>query len=283
MALVRHVQVMASTHEDAHGERYDKKWLDDMVESMPTRWPLHQRHDMALPTVGYVENPRVVPDPDSDGDWLLVAEVEYDDSTVPPDLNGFSWSVTQGMFANCPDPEISIYLPWPLYNDQQEVDRFLGLPGKVGVGKWIKKSLSPEQIALIQVVCAVATVTQPLWYPFWEKYAQEVLWPNIQSALTGLRSLWARGITTDLSPRMWNMDGTECRGYLVPDRGAEEASFSKDALAKGMQALAAAIQSANEKEHRNLRMVKAVYEKNKGAYRVFHIEYDDGTAIHLVA
>lgn len=283
MAIAKHSQVLASTHQDAHGERYDKSFLEDMANSMPTRWPLHQRHDMSLPTLGYVSDPRVISDPKSPGHWLLEADVEYDDDTFPPDFQGFSWSATQGMLANCPEDEveIEIYLPWPLYNNKKEIDQFLGLPAKVGVGKWIKKSISPEYIALINVASAVTTITQPLWYPFWEKYSQDVLYPRIQRIRKGLGSLWQRGMTTDLCPRLTNIDGSECKGYLIPDRARNAESYSKNALHSGIMALVDKIKDVNEQEHRNLRTVKAVYERKSRAYRVFHIEYDDGSTVHF--
>ncbi len=149
MGLSLHDQTLASTREDSHGEKYSKAFLEDMLATAPLRAPIHQQHDMSLPTLGWINNFRLLPDPDQEGKWRLVGDIHLEGDAPPRDLHGYSWSATRRTSANCEKPRFDLYLPWPHYNDTALNEWLLDQPEDLGVGKWIKKSLRrlPDRIA----------------------------------------------------------------------------------------------------------------------------------------
>lgn len=179
-------QVLGSTHGgsaegDAHGERYDRAFFEDLLRGMPSRMPLHQHHDMSLPPIGFISDFRLVPSETQPGHWNFVADVEFDESSDPPDMGGFSWSATVGVIKP-DDPRGAIFLPYPLYNDQELMSGLAALDGRLAVGKWVKKG---ERVALFALL---VSVTNLVLGPWWKKTYDEKVHPFLGQVVAGLRS-----------------------------------------------------------------------------------------------
>ena len=78
-----HTQTLGGTSLDLQGERLTKAFLEQYcAAAYGKRVPLHREHDMARPTVGYIENIRLVPDADHAGEWRLVGDVSLEEGEL---------------------------------------------------------------------------------------------------------------------------------------------------------------------------------------------------------
>ena len=137
-------QPVLSTREDSQGEKRTKEFLDEIVQSMPQRFPVGQHHDMGKQHCGYMQNFRVVPVPKADDEWMIIADIELDSGTVGEAIGGFSYGFAANYRQNADQVETAVYLPHPYYNNEQIINELLLAPIPLQVGKWHKKAVDPR-------------------------------------------------------------------------------------------------------------------------------------------
>ncbi len=140
-------RILGGTRLDSQGECFTKEDLERYCSKAQGRQYLHTEHDMALEPSGFVENLRVVPAEEVDGEWNLVGDVTVLSGTVTDAMKGFSISLTQRVITR-EDSDAGIFLPYPFYNDADYLEDFAA-DKNLDVGKWIKKSADPTIWALL--------------------------------------------------------------------------------------------------------------------------------------
>jgi hypothetical protein len=166
-------QTLASTREDRHGERVSKEVLEAYCTAARGRRPLNEQHDMRRRTVGWIENLRVVPDPDAEGEWALKGDVYCTSADLGTALKGFSISFFQGL-AGPAEPERAIYVPYPHYNDKQFIDSLAEDDEALHVGKVVRKALDESTVAVL--ISLVLFVLGPEWQHVYDERVR----PNLE-------------------------------------------------------------------------------------------------------
>ena len=203
-------QPVLSTARDAQGETRTKKFLEDVVKSMKGRFPLGQHHDMVSPYCGYMENLRVVAAPDAQDEWLIIADISLESGKITDAIGGFSYSFTASHRNNKADPETSIYLPFPYYNDEALIDELLRADTPLAVGKWHKKSADSGTIALI-----VSFILFGLAPP-WQKLYDSRVHPALVALIRKLKEGTAAGLQYHYGFVVKDTAGRRANVYLIP-------------------------------------------------------------------
>lgn len=264
-------QIVASTKEDLHGEVRSRDFLQELVNSYPPRMPLHQRHDLSLDTVGYIENYRLVEDESSAGHFHIVADITITAGELDSDLRGFSISFLEQMHCNTEQPSLLVYLPHPLYNDHEFIEELIDEFPDILVGKFVKKQFDPTIVGLIGTGIAL------LLAPEWDIQYKQRIRPALLQLRKVLHKLLARGISADLMQRSVGPNGEDIDLVLIPQRGNEDVCLSDLAVEEGIR-LAFAFLSSDERSNMvGARRVKLYYGPQSSRYILTHVEYRDGT------
>jgi hypothetical protein len=268
-------QIIAGTGLDNHGESYSKEFFQELLESMPNRMPLHAKHVVGAKTCGFLENFRIVPHGD---DWVVIADVYIEKGAVSPDLQGFSFSVTKQMAGNLDQGLYSIYLPYPHYNDQKFIDELLSGEPELMIGKWIKKGLTDLEIGLI------ASVILLFVGPEWDIQYRNHVRPALEKLLSYVPKLRSKGIPVDLVQQI-DFKGNTAQLYFVIDKTSEaleRQSTRIDCFEAGYRNAINFIENDLKCNEIGAQRVKLFFDSKEGEYKVFHIQYNDGTDVHIV-
>lgn len=267
-------QIVAGTGLDNHGENYTKDFFQELIESTPNRMPLHSRHVMGAKTSGFLENFRLVPRGD---EWVVIADVYIEKGCADPDLQGFSFSVTKEMTGKLEQGLYSIYLPYPYYNDQKFIDELLSGEPDLMIGKWIKKGLTDLEIGLIaSVICLVVG-------PEWDVQYRKHVRPALEKVLSYLPKLRSKGIPADLVQQIDFM-GNTTQLYFVIDKTSEaleRQSTSIDCFEAGYRNAINFIENDPKCKKIGAQRIKVFFDSQESEYKVFHIQYNDGTDVHI--
>ena len=160
-------QVLSNTRRDSQGEQLSPEDLHAFLNRLPARMPLHQHHDNTLPICGEMTNFRILPDPEDPKHLVLVCDVTYDDEKIQGPTAGFSWSAVTEAKCRSAQPAYSLYLPFPLYNDQRLIDTLMSADPTLAVGKYVKKNTTPALVALL------VFAAKPLWDTIYKQLFEE--------------------------------------------------------------------------------------------------------------
>ncbi|WP_322077618.1 hypothetical protein [Burkholderia cepacia] len=267
-------QIIAGTGLDKHGENYSKQFFEDLLEQIPNRMPLSTRHDMGAETSGFLENFQIIP---HGAEWVVTADVYIKKGSANPDLKGFSFSVIKNMAGNLEQPLFNIYLPYPHYNDQAFVDELLSGEPDLMIGKWIKKGFTDLEIGLI------ASTAFLILSPEWDIQYKSHVRPALEKILSYIPRLKRKGIPVDLVQQI-EFKGSIVQIYFVIDRSSEALEKESTNIEYFQTGYSNAINflSSDEKcrtigAHR----VKVFYDSKEKEYKVFHIQYSDGSDAHI--
>jgi hypothetical protein len=159
-------QTVGSTHIDSQGEKIPKRILEKFAQQ--ERLPLSQNHQPEKPSIGYMENFRVVPDAANEGEWLLKADIYFTEEPTDIEivLGGFSWSITEIIeeYKTPIDSGYAVYLPYPYYDDEVLLCKLHNEDEHLSLGRWYKKSADPATISL--AVSFILFVISPVWTKF---------------------------------------------------------------------------------------------------------------------
>lgn len=257
--------VLASTNEDAQGERFSRDQLQALVQAYP-RMPINIGHDLGRQSVAYAENLRL----EQVGDmWRVVAEIC---SEIPLANMGLSISATS-MLHDASEAAIRCYLPYPAYNDRN-LAGVLAEQGDISVGRLQKKGLTGTEIGLIVAVTAL------LIGPEWTIQYQERIRPQIIRALSLIRShLKPRGVDADIRISLQRRGAGTIDLILIPDRYASTSGQEPNAID---EAIEQAIGFATHHERQDIKRLRSVFYPDRSRYEIINVEYADGTDLNIV-
>lgn len=263
-------QVVASTCGDLQGEDLTRNELEEYVARAPGRMPLRQRHDLALEVVGYLENLRVEEDADHAGCYKLLADIEVTVSDLAPDLRGFSVAFLAEIDRNTASPHLFIYLPRPLYRDEELVQSILNEEPSVCVGKFVKKQLDPVSIGLI------ATAVVLIVGPEWEIQYRERVRPALIRLLKLLPKLNERGASADLMQMVEDLHENQVQVVFLPERGKEASCLAPALVEQGLAVAKFFLNSDPKSSAVGVRRMTLRWRPEQPPYRIAHVEYLDG-------
>lgn len=271
-------QTVGSTNVDSQGERIPKHILEGIAKNDQTI--LYQNHQPEKPSIGYMNNFKVVPDPKVDGEWLLKADIYFYEKPedVEIALGGFSWSLTELIeeYKTNKTASYAMYLPWPYYNDKLLLDELRNTDESLVLGRWYKKSADPTTISLI--VCFVLFGLSPAW----DKFFNEVLWPKLSDVFSSIPKLRKKGMQRADLIQIAEIKHHQVNIYFIPEAGKEATCYSKNKLKQGFKEIYEFSENDPKAVNPGYQTVKLYWNADSMKYRLFHIELKDGTAINVI-
>jgi hypothetical protein len=258
-------QKIAGTSLDSQGERLaldDLKAYCDFCRGR--RVPLHQKHSMGEPTLGYIENVRLIADESGDG-WSVIGDVAVTQGTLPDDLRGFSVSFTAPL-VEAEDPEFLLYIPYPHYNDREFVEE-LASDRSVKVGKWVKKSAEVSEFAIFGLAIS-------FWLrPVWDDLYKNDLSPRIRRFLSeSWPKLQSKGLALE-HVQIVIHSGREIELRFIPDRGREEACLSPEQIQSGIKLVAGYLDESHSQEAPVIERIVLRYAADSRCYEIARVEH----------
>jgi len=231
--------------------------------------PLNQHHDMSMPSPGYAENLRVVPDPDSHDDWYLVGDVRFEGDRLRLPIGGFSISFTELIRTGRDQELFRIYLPYPHHQDEQFVEALFE-DGFTAVGRVAKKGAETDTIAVI------ATVVVAVLAPIWDQTYKTHIAPHVERFFRAkFGPMRQRGLGANFLQHL-SYDGHEAQVMLVPARGNEEHCFSIEKTTSAMLK-AHEYLIGLDKGHVRVSKIYFVFDTERDSYEMFEIVFADGS------
>jgi hypothetical protein len=268
-------QTIGSTREDLHGERMSKEFLEKIAADWGRRKPLHQHHDMSKETIGYMENFRVVPDEECDGEWCLKADIYITSDNVDEAMRGFSYSYIEVVWGNKKNYKHAIYLPYPHYNDESFITELLSSSEDLAVGKLIQKQLEPLTIGLITT--SIAFLLGPEWANTYNKHVR----PRIKSLFSYIPKLKKKNISPEFYQHVQGLKGEVFQVHYIPDRSKEIESLNDEYIYEGLKLVDKFINEDAKSRSIGVKRIKLYFDSMSSAYKLFHVEYIDGTDLHI--
>ena len=268
-------QIIAGTRMDGHGERRSKEFFEHLIASFPPRTPLHQQHDMAAETLGYMENFRLVPDKNEPDEWNVIADVYLTSDNIDEALRGFSYSALETIGGNVESPLYYVYLPYPTYNDAAFISELISEESELLAGRWIKKAL--DQSTLIGLIATGVALSLS---PEWDIQYKENIRPAIKRLLSFVPRLKEKGVSPDLIQCAVGHHGEAIQVYFIPDRSDEIGSFSDEHLLAGLNTVKVFLNIDNKSKSVGVARIKLYFDKLRYRYVLFHVQYLDGTDEH---
>ncbi|MBB4725716.1 hypothetical protein [Xanthomonas euvesicatoria] len=219
---------------------------------------------MGEPTLGYIENVRLIADKSGEGGWSVVGDVVITQGTLLDGLKGFSISFTAPLI-DAEDPEFLLYIPYPHYNDREFVED-LASDSSVKIGKWIKKSAEISELAIFGL-------TISFWLrPVWDDLYKNDLSPRIRKFLSGSwPKLKAKGLTLEHLQVVIH-SGREIELRFIPDRGKEEACLSPEQIQGGIRLVAEYLDENNQQEAPVIERIVLRYATDSRCYEIARVE-----------
>lgn len=261
-------QKIAGTALDSQGERLA---LDDLMAYRDfcegKRVPLHQEHSMGEPTLGYIENVRLVQDGSDVESWSVIGDVIVTQGSLPEGLNGFSISFTAPL-VEVEHPEFLLYIPYPHYNDATFVAELASNP-RMKIGKWIKKSAEATEVAIFGLSVSF------LLAPVWDDLYKNDLSPRIKSFIAeGWPKLRSKGMTLEHVQQVIH-SGRVVELRFIPERGKEEACLSPEQIQAGIRLVAKYLDENHSQESAAIVRIVMRYETALRGYEILRIEHQE--------
>jgi hypothetical protein len=267
-------QTLASTNLDTQGERLSKAFLVRFCEQMNgQRFPVHQQHDMSMPVAGYIENARIVEDPNHPGEYQLVGDVYVEAGTIADVLGGFSISGME-MLRRSESGTALVYVPFPQYNDPELMAELIADPD-LNVGRWIKKAAEPIGWIVLGSVLAFAVT------PVWDDVYKRKIAPRIDELLDRLLPLFKRkNLATELVQIVLFKD-VEVEVRILPVKGKEAICLQSSQVNQGMGAVVAFLGNDQKANNVGVKRIVIFFDNGVSAYKIHRIEYADGAVQHV--
>jgi hypothetical protein len=220
---------------------------------------------MGEPTLGYIENVRLIADSTGEEGWSVVGDVVITQGTLPDGLKGFSISFAAPL-VDSEDPEVLLYIPHPHYNDRYFVED-LASDSSVKVGKWVKKSAEISELAIFGLAVS-------FWLrPVWDDLYKNDLSPRIRKFLSGSwPKLKARGLTLE-HVQVVIHSGREIELRFIPDRGKVEACLSPEQIQGGIRLVAEYLDEISQQEAPAIERIVLRYATESRCYEITRVEH----------
>ncbi len=269
-------QTIGSTHVDSQGEKFPKCILDNIAQRKQT--PISQNHQPERPSIGYMDNFRVIQDPKNNHEWLLKADLYYYEKPKDFAVGGISWSSVEliGEYKATKKSSCAIYLPWPYYNNKLLLDELRNTDESLSIGRWYKKSADPTTISLIVGFVLFA------FSPVWNKIFDNVIWPRLSKVFSVLPSLRKKGIQRFDFVQLVEIKQHQVNVYLIPEAEEEVGCFSKENVTQGLKKIYDYSEKDTKAINPGYRTIKLCWNNNLMKYELFHIEFNDGTAVNVI-
>ena len=268
-------QIIAGTQVDGHGEKRSKEFFESLISSYPQRMPLNQQHDMRKETLGYLENFRLVPSASEADEWNVIADIYITSDDIDDALKGFSFSALETIGGNTTSPLYYVHLPFPVYNDEEFIAGLIDSDDEILVGKWIKKSIDPVTIGL------VATGIALFLGPEWDIQYKSRVRPAMEKLLSLIPKLIEKDVSPDLIQHVvGNLEET-IKVYFVPDRNDVVGSYQERHILPAIGVVRDFLASDDKSKITGVEMAKLYFDKQKNLYTLFHVQYLDGSDIHV--
>lgn len=121
--------MLASTHEDLHGERLEKAELEELLAGMSTPRLVYLDHDPRRPPTARICNDRLLEM--EDGEWAIVSDVEVLDEEAFGRTRGFSISFNRTPVARGTDDPGLIVSFNPRYLERAQLKQVLSEFGRL--------------------------------------------------------------------------------------------------------------------------------------------------------
>lgn len=268
-------QIIGGTREDAQGEKLSKEFLQRFCSLVGgKRSPLHQQHDMAKMTAGFIENVRLVPDTETHGEWRLVGDVSIEEGDVEDLLGGFSISGMEELRRSATATAL-IYLPFPHYNDKDLVAELCS-DTDLTVGKWIKKEANPTAWVVLGSVIALAVT------PIWDDVYKRKIAPRLDDLIKKYRKpLNARGLSLELVQIVLFKD-SEVEVRIIPAKADQAPSLQTEVIQAGLQRVVKFLNVDVKANNVGVNRIVIFYDEGKAEYGLHRVEYHDGYVEHVV-
>lgn len=268
-------QAIGGTREDAQGEKLSKEFLQGFCRYVGgRRIPLHQQHDMARRTAGFIENVRLVPDAEIRGEWRLIGDVSIEEGEVEELLGGFSISGMEELRKSSTATAL-IYLPFPHYNDKDLIAELCS-DTDLTVGKWIKKGADLSAWVVLGSVIAFAVA------PVWDDVYKRKIAPRLDELIKKYREILdARGLSVELV-QIVLFKGAEIEVRIVPTKEQQAACLQTETIQAGLQKVVEFLNADVKANNAGVGRIVIFYDEGKAAYSLHRIEYCDGHVEHVV-
>ncbi|MFK3651039.1 hypothetical protein ACI2IY_21770 [Lysobacter enzymogenes] len=262
-------QRLAGTRLDSQGEKLSLEDLRNYVDfCKDRRVPLHQQHQIGEPTMGFIENIRLVQDDQSDEEWVVIGDVTVESGAFEKGFGGFSISFMAPLVDRA-SATCLLYVPYPHYNNKELIEELAENPN-LKIGKWIKKSAESANHALFGATIAFALT------PVWDHLYKSKIAPVIENFLGDhLKFLAAKNIFLEHIQIVLH-NGHEVELRFIPERGKEQWCFSQQSVMAGISLVAQKIHNNPLAEEHGVQRVVLRYSTSARAYELSRIEYRNG-------
>jgi hypothetical protein len=268
-------QTVASTHIDRNGERLTKAFLEKYAAAMVgAKHPLNSQHDLSRRTAG-IENHRVVPDPSSLGEWLLLADVHLDEDVPIESFGGFSIAGIEMVYVP-ESADAKLLLGYPYYNDA-DLLRELAEDKRLALGKWIRKSAGELELGVLLGSLLAFLVT-----PIWEDMYTRKIAPRIDQLIDlYVKKIQSKGISAELL-QVVGFNGSDVQVHFIPARSLEAKCLRSESVRQGLRVAIDFLQNDGKSNNVGARRIVLFYDEGKAGYALHRIEYSDGDIEHMV-
>lgn len=268
-------QIIAGTQVDRHGEKISKEFFERMLASYPQRLPLSQQHDLKKETLGYLENFRLIPSEEKDGEWNVIADIYITSDNIDEALKGFSFSALETIGGNRTSPLCHIHLPFPTYDDDEFIKDLINSDDDLLVGKWIKKAVDPTTIGL------VATGIALFLGPEWDIQYKSCVRPAMEKLLGHIPKLIEKEVSPDLVQHVVGHLEETIKVYFVPERSDVVGSYQEHHILPAIGVVRDFLEKDDKSKITGVEMAKLYFDKKRDLYVLFHVQYLDGLDIHI--
>lgn len=262
-------QIISSTHVDAHGEKMELDLLRDFAKTINNsgKFPIGQQHDANKAYAGYMENAFIERDLENNGEYFLKADIYCHEKDLEIFLGGFSFSVNIGIKSNSKEPLFGVYLPFPHYNNEEELNKVLEIDEPIKVGKWLKKSGDPATVALITSFVVL------FLGPFWKQVYDEKIAPHVKKILQSDNI--DKSLKRDFVVQVRDKSDNDFSIYFSSDK-KQLRSLDPYIIKAGIQNVFDFLKSDNKAEKTGLSQVRLKYNSAKRKYSILSVTYRNG-------
>jgi hypothetical protein len=266
-------QILGGTREDSQGERLSKAFLQRYCDYVGDgRIPLHQQHDMSKAVAGYIENVRLVPDPEIPSEWCVLGDVYLESGRIEDALGGFSISGME-MIRASETATALVYIPYPHYNDAELISVLSDDPN-LSVGKWIKKDAEPVSWVLLCSVIAFAIT------PIWDDIYKRKIAPRIDNLLEKYQDTFnIKGLRPELVQLVIFHDA-EVEVRIIPDKENNNECLKSDSVKQGLREVVSFLENDQKAGTVGVRRIVIFYNSGMSKYSLHRVEYSDGDVVH---
>jgi len=218
-------------------------------------------------------NFRIVPNPNDPQHSMIVCDVTYDEEKIDGPTGGFSFSALVGGESLSQNPDCCLYLPFPLYQDRELIDRLLKSYPDMAVGKWKKKS------AEMGLLCALLVF---LAKPLWETVYKQCFEQSVVDLIGKLKGELPDDMEIDFVVEIpVSIYQPRPKVIFLPARESVQDMNAVTKLPDGLEAAKAYCERDYFMMAKRISRLRMTFDPASGCYVVLDVQYIDGTHRHF--